>query len=64
MSIAQLAQAINKTAFLRTEGFEFQVIIRDVKMSYGNVRYLVAPTYGTGEAWVDESRISKIGQEL
>lgn len=64
MSIAQLAQAIGKTALLRTEGFQVMVHINDVKQAYGNVRYHVSPTNGIGSAWVDESRISKIGEDV
>lgn len=61
MSIATLAKAINKQATLRVEGFEVEVTIYDVKQSYGNVRYYVSPVNGSGEAWVDESRITGIG---
>lgn len=64
MSIAQLARHIGNTAYLRIEGFQVAVTIRDVKQAYGNTRYLVNPTSGTGEAWVDESRLSRIGEVI
>ncbi len=61
MSIAQLAQAIGKTALLRTEGFLVHITINDVKQPYGNIRYYVTPVRGSGSAWVDESRVTNIG---
>lgn len=62
MSIAQLAQAVGKLAMLRVEGFQVQVEILDIKQAYGNIRYQVVPTNGMGTAWVDESRLTNIGQ--
>jgi hypothetical protein len=60
MSVAEMAQVIGKVADLRIESFQIKIRILDVKVSYGNTRYLVKPVAGSGEAWVDESRVSKI----
>jgi cell division protein FtsN len=56
----ELMKALGKQAQLRLEGFSVAVTISDVKQAYGNTRYYVTPVNGTGEAWVDESRISNI----
>lgn len=61
MNIKELAQAIGKTAYLRTESFQVKVTISDVKQAYGNTRYEVTPVSGSGVAWVDETRLSGIG---
>jgi cell division protein FtsN len=57
----ELMKALGKQAQLRLEGFSVAVTISDVKQAYGNTRYYVTPVNGTGEAWVDESRLSEIG---
>jgi hypothetical protein len=62
MSVAEMARVIGKIADLRIESFQVQINILDVKVSYGNTRYLVKPVAGSGEAWVDESRVSKIAE--
>lgn len=64
MSIATLSKAIGQKALLRIEAFSVGVEILDVKTAYGNVRYLVEPLTGVGEAWVDETRISAIGEDV
>ena len=61
MTLATLAQLIGQTAYLRTESFQVKVTICNVKQAYGNTRYYVTPVNGTGEAWVDETRLSGIG---
>ena len=59
-----MAKAIGKTTLLRVESFNMQVVIMDVKRAYGNTRYLVEPTTGSGSAWVDESRLAGIGESV
>ena len=62
MSMLEMSKAIGELALLRVEGFAVQVHVEDAKQAYGNTRYLVTPTNGTGSAWVDKARLSNIGQ--
>ena len=62
MSTIEMMKAIGELALLRVEKFQVQVLIEDAKREYGNTRYLVVPTNGTGSAWVDSSRVTNIGQ--
>jgi hypothetical protein len=62
MTMLEMGKTIGELALLRVEGFQVQVHINDAKQAYGNTRYLVTPTNGTGGAWVDSSRLTNIGQ--
>jgi hypothetical protein len=62
MSTIEMMKAIGEIALLRVEGFQVQVHINDAKQAYGNTRFLVSPTNGTGGAWVDSSRLTNIGR--
>lgn len=59
VSLTEMVGIIGTTALVRVEGTTFSVpmTISDVKVSYGNKRYLVSPVGGTGQAWVDASRV-------
>jgi hypothetical protein len=52
-----LALYIGKTGALRCEYLSVDVTVADAKRSYGRTLLLVRPTSGTGEQWVEESRI-------
>ena len=53
MSVAEAAGLIGKTAqWTPGNGLAFAVVIKDIKVSYGCKRYLVAPVQGSGETWV------------
>jgi len=58
MTMLESQKIIGANAFLRVEAFSVMVEIMDVKQAYGNTRYLVEPLNGTGEAWVDSSRVT------
>lgn len=59
MSLASLAARIGKTASLRTADYiNVAVTVKDAKVAYGNVRFLVTPIMGSGEVWADESRVT------
>jgi hypothetical protein len=58
MSMLEMSKTIGANAFLRVEAFSVAVEVMDAKQAYGNTRYLVKPTNGTGEAWVDSSRVT------
>lgn len=55
MKLSEYQKYIGKTALFRVRGvgLSFQVKIKDVKNSYGNIRFLVEPVSGTGSAWVE-----------
>lgn len=56
MNASELVKQIGRVGFIRRDGMDFEVKITDVKQSYGKVRYLIMPTRGHGEAWVEAVR--------
>lgn len=44
---------VDKKATINTVGLTVEVVIKDVKMSYGKARFLVAPVAGEGSIWVE-----------
>ena len=54
---SSLALYIGKSGLLRCEYLCVVVIVADAKRGYGRTFLLVRPIAGTGEQWVDESRI-------
>ena len=60
---SSLALYIGKTGALRCEYLSVDVTAADAKRSYGRTLLLVRPISGTGEQWVEESRISWIAEE-
>jgi hypothetical protein len=63
MSIKELASTIGREGFIVENGMRFRVEVRDVKTAYGNIRFLVSPSLGDGEAWVSGERLFLIGEE-
>ena len=57
---SSLALYIGKTGVLRCEYLSVEVVIVDSKRSYGRTLLLVRPVAGSGEQWVEESRVSCI----
>ena len=57
---SSLALYIGKTGVLRCEYLSVDVAIADAKRSYGRTLLLVRPVSGSGEQWVEESRVSGI----
>ena len=54
---SSLALYIGKSGVLRCEYLSVEINVADAKRSYGRTLLLVRPVAGTGEQWVDESRI-------
>jgi hypothetical protein len=52
-----LALYIGKSGLLRCDYLSVEIVVADAKRSYGRTLLLVRPTAGTGEQWVEESRI-------
>ena len=57
---SSLALYIGKTGALRCEYLSVDVMVADAKRSYGRTLLLVRPVSGSGEQWVEGSRISGI----
>lgn len=50
-----LEQYIDKEGYIITEdGLQVNVMVKDVKVSYGNTRFLVSPISGAGEVWKEQ----------
>ena len=63
MSVAKMAQVIGKMGKCRVELGRGSVVTLDVKVldvrsAFGNVRYLVTPAAGEGQAWVASERVT------
>jgi hypothetical protein len=59
---SSLALYIGKAGVLRCEYLSIDVTIVDAKRSYGRTLLLVRPVSGSGEQWVEEGRVSGIGE--
>lgn len=57
LTVNTMQSAIGKSAQFRSESLRFQVAIIDAKSAYGKIRLLIKPSNGTGEQWVEESRL-------
>ena len=58
-TVESLRQCVGLTGVLSAlPHLKFEVLIVDAKVSYGNARFLVTPVSGSGEVWVDSSRVS------
>lgn len=44
---------IGRKAYIQVGGLDVEVVIKDFKNSYGKNRWLVVPTSGRGEVWVE-----------
>lgn len=45
---------LNKRGSIVVGALTFDVVVKNVKISYGNLRFLVTPVMGRGEAWVEK----------
>ena len=55
--VREQGKVIGKHGMLRSEGFEFLIIIMDANSAYGQLRYAVTPESGTGCNWVAAERV-------
>jgi hypothetical protein len=55
---SSLVLYIGKMGALRCEYLSVDITIADAKRSYGRTLLLVRPVSGSGEQWVEESRIT------
>jgi hypothetical protein len=57
-------KSVGKEGLIISGGLEFSVIIRNVRMRPHAVDYLVEPTAGTGQTWIDGQRLRIVGNSL
>lgn len=57
-TLGEAVARIGQPATLRMGGIAFQITITDVKLAYGNLRYLCVPVTGTGQSWLGEQTIT------
>ncbi len=59
MKLSDYAKYINtKVEFKLSTGINFRVVIKDVKNSYGKVRFLISPVAGSGETWIEDRNLT------
>lgn len=56
-SVQMLSAAVGQKAILEDHGLEFFVTILEVKVTYGQARFLVRPDAGRGRRWVELSTL-------
>lgn len=58
-TVSYLQAFLNQQAYVRTpEGLLVKVKILDAKVAWGKTRLLVEPLAGSGQVWIDESRLN------
>ena len=62
MSITDMQALIGRKGFLPVEGGDMSIMVevRDIKIAYGRVLYLVKPIEGKGSKWVNSERVHLI----
>lgn len=61
MALSDEQKAVGREGMLQTSGMEISVIIRDVRLKPHAVDYLVEPTAGKGQTWIDGHQVKIIG---
>ena len=54
-----ISQYVGKKAYIQVGGLTTEVVVKDVKVSYGHTRFLVTPVSGNGEQWVESVALKK-----
>lgn len=57
LTVQTMQSAIGKTVYLRVDSLHVSCEVTDAKSAYGRIRLLVKPVSGSGEMWVEESRL-------
>ena len=57
-TVESLRQYVGLTGLLSSDKLQFSVLILDAKVCYGRPRFFITPVAGSGEVWVDSSRVS------
>ena len=61
MALRDEQRAVGREGFVSTNGLEMSVIIRDVRLKPHAVDYLIEPTAGKGQAWIDGHQVKIVG---
>ena len=60
-TLLEMQQMVGKSAdYLAGNGLTFRVFIRDARVRYGDVDYLVEPVCGTGTKWVAQYKLTNV----
>jgi hypothetical protein len=59
-----MSPAIGKQVYYVDGSFRFTCLVKDVKMGYGNARFLISPISGFGEKWVELSHLEPFGDQI
>ncbi len=57
MTCNEMIPAVGAVVLVACDGLNVACTVADVKMSWGKPRFLVRPCAGTGEVWVELSRL-------
>jgi hypothetical protein len=60
MTVLQMSQLVGKQITVDLEGLAVSCKVKDVKTAYGKYRLLVVPVSGSGEKWIETSRVKGI----
>lgn len=61
MSLRDEQKAVGREGIIHANGLEISVIIRSVRLKPHAVDYLVEPTAGRGQTWIDGYQVKIIG---
>ena len=63
-TVTQMLPAIGQTVRAQFEDLTIDTHVLDVKSSYGRVRLLVSPVSGTGQQWIEVSRLRRSDETI
>ena len=63
MTTLEMAAAIGKPVLYESHGLQFVCAVVDIKISYGQPRFLITPMKGKGQTWVEIGTISPMPVE-
>lgn len=61
MSLSDEQKAVGREGLVRMNELEISVIIRDVRLKLHAVDYLIEPTAGKGQRWIDGHEVRVVG---
>ena len=60
MTVKAMAELIGRHVSVRYESLEITCRVEDAKVSYGRPRLLIAPLTGSGQQWIESTRVSRM----
>lgn len=57
LTAKEMAELVGREGEAKIGAFTVKVIVLDVKLSYGSLRFLVTPYAGEGQAWMASTSI-------